>query len=98
MARLSVPQLLKTINQQIYSQEQSSMALSKAEALLEVALTADFQSRDSATVYHYLLIINETIEQAKKTQEQTIDSLLEVSKQIKESIEFIWVPDPVESN
>lgn len=76
MALNSVYDFLLLINQQIQNREQLRVFLSKAEALVVVAMRGDFLDNPSVIVYQYLWVLNELIEQASKLNEDSLSILL----------------------
>lgn len=80
MAINSVYDFSELINQQIENREQASTILSRAEALLVVAINNEFLTNSTLIVYEYLWILNDLIEQALKLNDGSLDTLFQVSK------------------
>ncbi len=76
MAEHSITQLLSLINRQLDSQETLNTYLSKAEALMQVAMSDDFLSYPRAATYYYLWAVSDIIEQAQKLNEESLNFLL----------------------
>ena len=76
MAEHSITQLLSLINRQLDSQETLNTYLSKAEAVMQVAMSDDFLSYPRATTYYYLWAVSDIVEQAKKLNEESLGLLL----------------------
>jgi hypothetical protein len=76
MAENSLTDLVLLINHQTSHQERLSEHLSKAQALLNVALGEDFLNYNKSIINDYLSTLSGLIEQAKMISEQLLDTLL----------------------
>jgi hypothetical protein len=76
MAGYSVPQLLSIINRQVGSQETLSEYLSKAEALVYVAMNDEFFNYPELIIHNYLWTLNDILEKAKQVNEEALNILL----------------------
>lgn len=76
MAMPSVNDLLRIINQEIESREILSEHLSKAEALAHITISNDFLNYPVVILYYYLLVLSDVIEDARKLNELSLNSLL----------------------
>jgi len=76
MADNSVTQLLTLINQQIESQEDLSLHLSKAQALTHIAMDDGFLDYPTSVLQCYLWVLSDIIDQTKIISEKIIDSLI----------------------
>ena len=80
MAANSVYDFLALINQQVDNREQISASLSKAEALIVVAIQGEVVENLAVIVYEYLWVLNDLIEQALKLNEDSLSVLLQMRK------------------
>jgi len=69
---------LSFINYQIVSQETLLEYHLKADALLNVLLGSNLPNYSYATIYHYLWQMDDTINQAKKLNENLLNELIKI--------------------
>lgn len=81
MADLRVTHLNALINRQSASQEALSECLTKAEAMMQVAVNTDFLELSESVTYNYLWVLSDLITKAKKMNDQLLNTLLK-EKQI----------------
>ncbi len=76
MAQNSLTDLMALINNQICSQETLVECLSKAQALIYVAIGNEFLDHEPCTIHDYLWALSDFIEQARSLSEHVRDALL----------------------
>lgn len=76
MADYRLNELLPLINQQVEYQEIIRDHLSKAEALTNVSLMDNFLDSPKSTLYNYLCILNDIVEETRKLNELSLNRLL----------------------
>ena len=75
MAANNLPDLKQIINQQLESRERLREYLSKATALMHVALENDFLRHPELVAYFYLWTLSDLLEQARDLNEQDLKLL-----------------------
>ena len=80
MAETSVSDFMSLINQQVNSREELNICLSKAEALISVALSSDLTELPEVIIHEYLWTLSDLIEQAVKLNGNEIGFLLRFSR------------------
>jgi len=79
MATNSLTDLISFINLQISTQETQREHLSKAKALISVALGEDFVNFEKSVIYDYLWVLNDLIAAAHDLGEKTLSAMLQIN-------------------
>jgi hypothetical protein len=91
MATDSLNEFSSFVNQQMLSVEDTNEHLSKASALMEVALRYDFSEFSEKTIHNYLWALSDVIQHAYSCSARSLNDVFEANRTVNNIITSYYV-------